>query len=56
MAAGIAHEIGTPLNVVDGRAKMINSEPLEHDERVNCASIIKTQAERITLPDHSAVA
>ncbi len=30
IAAGIAHEIGTPLNVVDGRAKMIISEPLEH--------------------------
>lgn len=49
IAAGIAHEIGTPLNVVDGRAKMIISEPLEHDEIVNCAKIIKTQAERITL-------
>jgi two-component system, NtrC family, sensor kinase len=49
IAAGIAHEIGTPLNVVDGRAKMIISEPLEHDEIVNCARIIKTQAERMTL-------
>jgi two-component system, NtrC family, sensor kinase len=49
IAAGIAHEIGTPLNVMDGRAKMIISEPLEHDEIVNCARIIKTQAERITL-------
>ena len=49
IAAGIAHEIGTPLNVVDGRAKMIISEPLDHDEIVNCAKIIKTQAERITL-------
>lgn len=49
IAAGIAHEIGTPLNVVDGRAKMIISEPLEHEEIVNCAKIIKTQAERMTL-------
>jgi signal transduction histidine kinase len=49
IAAGIAHEIGTPLNVVDGRAKMIISEPLEPGEIVNCAKIIKTQAERITL-------
>lgn len=48
IAAGIAHEIGTPLNVVDGRAKMIISEPLEHDEIVNCATIIKNQAERMT--------
>lgn len=49
IAAGIAHEVGTPLNVVDGRAKMIISEQLEHDEIVNCARIIKNQAERITL-------
>ena len=49
IAAGIAHEVGTPLNVVDGRAKMIISEPLEHDEIVNCARIIKNQAERITV-------
>ena len=49
IAAGIAHEIGTPLNVVDGRAKMIISEPLEPAEIVNCARIIKTQAERMTL-------
>jgi two-component system, NtrC family, sensor kinase len=49
IAAGIAHEIGTPLNVVDGRAKMIISEPLEPSEIVNCAKIIKAQAERMTL-------
>jgi two-component system, NtrC family, sensor kinase len=49
IAAGIAHEIGTPLNVVDGRAKMIISEPLETEEIVNCAKIIKAQAERMTL-------
>ncbi len=49
IAAGIAHEIGTPLNVVDGRAKMIISEPLEREEIVSCAKIIKAQAERMTL-------
>ncbi|MBU1564131.1 MAG: HAMP domain-containing protein [Proteobacteria bacterium] len=49
IAAGIAHEIGTPLNVVDGRAKMIISEPLEREEIMNCAKIIKSQAERMTL-------
>ncbi len=48
IAAGIAHELGTPLNVVDGRAKMIIAEPLEPDEIVKCARIIKTQAERMT--------
>ncbi len=49
IAAGIAHEIGTPLNVVDGRAKMIIYEPLEREEILSCARIIKTQAERMTL-------
>ena len=49
IAAGIAHELGTPLNVVDGRAKMIISEPLEPEEIINCARIIKSQAERMTL-------
>lgn len=49
IAAGIAHEIGTPLNVVDGRAKMIISEPLEREEIISCAKIIKAQAERMTV-------
>ncbi len=49
IAAGIAHEIGTPLNVVDGRAKMIITEDLNREEIVGCARIIKAQAERITL-------
>lgn len=49
IAAGIAHEIGTPLNVVDGRAKMIIYEPLEREEILGCARIIKAQAERMTL-------
>lgn len=49
IAAGIAHEIGTPLNVVDGRAKMIISEPLAREEIIACAKIIKSQAERMTL-------
>lgn len=48
IAAGIAHEIGTPLNVVDGRAKMIICESLEREEVLHCARIIKAQAERMT--------
>ena len=49
ISAGIAHEIGTPLNVVDGRAKMIISEDLNTEETKECATIIKSQAERMTL-------
>ncbi len=43
LAAGIAHELGTPLNVVSGRAKMI-----EGDERaLRNAQIIGEQADRM---------
>lgn len=49
IAAGIAHEIGTPLNVVDGRAKMIIREDLDVIEIRENATIIKSQAERMTL-------
>lgn len=49
ISAGIAHEIGTPLNVVDGRAKMIITEDLNAEETKECATIIKSQAERMTL-------
>jgi two-component system, NtrC family, sensor kinase len=48
ISAGIAHELGTPLNVVDGRAKMIINEELQADEIKDCAQIIKNQAERMT--------
>jgi two-component system, NtrC family, sensor kinase len=48
ISAGIAHEMGTPLNVVDGRAKMIITEPLEREEIVTCAEIIRNQAEKMT--------
>jgi len=48
ISAGIAHEMGTPLNVVDGRAKMIIAAPDNREEVSNCATIIKNQAERMT--------
>lgn len=49
LAAEIAHELGTPLNVVDGRAKMILREELSVEETQECADIIKTQAERMAV-------
>lgn len=49
LAAEIAHELGTPLNVVDGRAKMIMREELSAEETEECAAIIKTQAERMAV-------
>lgn len=49
LSAEIAHELGTPLNVVDGRAKMIISENLQPDEIQDCATIIRKQVERMTI-------
>ncbi len=48
IASGLAHELGTPLNVVSGRAKMIGSGVLEGDEVGASARIIGEQAERMT--------
>ena len=49
LAAGLAHELGTPLNVVAGRAQMIESgETADGAETVECARIIHQQAERMT--------
>ena len=48
LASGLAHELGTPLNVVSGRAKMVTSGGLDAGEIVECAGIINEQAERMT--------
>ena len=49
LASGLAHELGTPLNVVSGRAKMIASrEATDPDEVATCARIVCQQAERMT--------
>src|SRR6185437_6472416 len=42
LAAGMAHELGTPLNVVAGRAKMIASGRLTPDQTVENARIVGT--------------
>ena len=48
LSAGLAHELGTPLNVVSGRAKFIETEDLEKEEIAECSRIIRGQAERMT--------
>jgi two-component system NtrC family sensor kinase len=48
LAAGIAHEMGTPLNVVSGRAGLIASGDLSSAEIVESANIVKAQSERMT--------
>lgn len=48
LAAGIAHEMGTPLNVVSGRAALIASGKLTPEELQTSAHAIKSEADRIT--------
>jgi signal transduction histidine kinase len=47
LAAGMAHELGTPLNVVAGRAKMIASGRLTPEQAADNARIVGAQVDRI---------
>jgi signal transduction histidine kinase len=47
LAAGIAHELGTPLNVIAGRAALINSGRVAASEVQSSAATIKAEADRI---------
>lgn len=48
LAAGLAHEVGTPLNVISERVKMLAADELAPDERPGTFSIILAQLDRIT--------
>ncbi len=48
MAAEIAHEVGTPLNVIGGRARSLGRRSQDPVEVVKIAAIIGAQVERIT--------
>ncbi len=50
LASGIAHELGTPLNVISGRADMISDGtiPLGSEDIQTNAATIKSQADRMT--------
>jgi signal transduction histidine kinase len=48
LAAGIAHEVGTPLNVIYGRARALERKAGEAAEVQKNATIIAEQAARIT--------
>ncbi len=47
LASGIAHELGTPLQVVSGWAKMIRAREIEGDEVGAAAGAIAEQSERM---------
>ncbi len=48
LASGVAHELGTPLNVISGRAKIITNEAQNITEILNSCRIISEQSERMT--------
>jgi signal transduction histidine kinase len=48
LVSGMAHELGTPLNVVSGRADLIASGRLSPAEVTDSARIIKEQVQRMT--------
>ncbi len=48
LASGIAHELGTPLNVVSGRGEMIASGEAVDEEARESAAIIVEQATKMT--------
>jgi signal transduction histidine kinase len=49
LAAGVAHEMGAPLNVIDARAEQLQSRPdAPAETRQRNLAIIRAQAERIT--------
>ncbi len=48
LASGLAHEIGTPLNIIAGRAKMTKTSLGENSEAQNNQDIILDQTRKIT--------
>ena len=48
LTSSVVHEVGTPLTVIAGRAKMIQSAEAEGEEARDCARIVVEQAERVT--------
>jgi signal transduction histidine kinase len=48
LAAGLAHEIGTPLNIIGGRAEFLLRRPRSDEEIGQNLNIIRSQIDRIT--------
>ncbi|CAN5807187.1 hypothetical protein BH11MYX4_BH11MYX4_00950 [soil metagenome] len=47
LAAGVAHEIGTPLSVVAGHAQMIAGREVTGDRAIESARVIDAQVDRV---------
>ncbi len=52
LASELAHEIGTPLNIIHGRAELIQKRLKDHQEIQHYLKIILSQTERITRIIH----
>jgi signal transduction histidine kinase len=48
LSSGIAHELGTPLNVVRARAKMVSTDPAAPEEARSNARIVVEQSDQMT--------
>jgi signal transduction histidine kinase len=48
LASVLAHEVGTPLNVIAGHGKLIESGRLDQDATRESAATIRSQCDRIT--------
>jgi two-component system, NtrC family, sensor kinase len=48
LAAGLAHEIGTPLSIVRGRAEYLLRRPRSSEELAGNLEVIRSQSDRIT--------
>lgn len=48
LAAGVAHELGTPLNVIAGNAELIDTRAMNHERIHRAAETILQQTQRMT--------
>jgi signal transduction histidine kinase len=49
LASGLAHEVGTPLNIISGRAEFLLQGVPEHDARREELNVIIAQIDRISV-------
>ena len=49
LASGLAHEVGTPLNIIFGRTELVKRKLEDRDELHKNLDIILSQTERITM-------
>jgi two-component system, NtrC family, sensor kinase len=48
LASGVAHELGTPINVVEGYAQLLREDPAMPEQARDSADVISRQCKRMT--------